>query len=209
MPNRGADRSSRPHGGAAAPPVEDQSLGRNLMKPQVTQVVQNLRHALGSAAAGVTPLAARFDGALNHRCFGLLALGMLAATGYALYVYPPVQSIGCGEMGIGLNPFTGSSVEVHDGAALVVPGLHEVRRFPRRDQVYRRSTRSRSRRWPGICPRTCTARSSSPWFRQCCTKPWRDTRCARSSPASTGRSGRPWNPKSSRVPQRTASIANR
>lgn len=109
------------------------------MKPQVTQVVQNLRHALGSAAAGVTPLAARFDGALNHRCFGLLALGMLTATGYALYVYPLVQSIGCGEMGIGLNHFTGSSVEVHDGAALVVPGLHEVRRFPRRDQVYRRA----------------------------------------------------------------------
>jgi hypothetical protein len=64
---------------------------------------------------------------------------MLAATGYALYVYPPMQSIGCGEMGIGLNQFTGSSVEVHDGAALVLPGLHEVRRFPRRDQVYRRA----------------------------------------------------------------------
>ena len=109
------------------------------MKPQVTQVVQNLRHALGSAAAGVTPMAARFDGALNHRCFGLLALGMVAATGYALYVYPPVQSIGCGEMGIGLNHFTGRLVEVREGAALVVPGLHEVRRFSRHDQVYRQA----------------------------------------------------------------------
>ncbi|MEF8704278.1 MAG: SPFH domain-containing protein [Candidatus Accumulibacter sp. UW26] len=109
------------------------------MKPQVTQVAQNFRHALGSAAAGVAPLAARFDGALSHRCVELLALGLFAAAGYALYVYPPVQSSGCGEAGIGLNPFTGRLVEVHEGAALVVPGLHELRRFSRHDQVYRQA----------------------------------------------------------------------
>jgi hypothetical protein len=117
--------------------VEDQSLGRNLMKPQVTKIVQTLRNTLGSTTAGVASLAARCGRALRHRGVGLLALGVLAAAGYAVYVHPPVQSVGRGEVGIRLNQFTGTSVEVHEGAVLVIPGLHELRRFSLRDQVYR------------------------------------------------------------------------
>jgi regulator of protease activity HflC (stomatin/prohibitin superfamily) len=107
------------------------------MTPQVTQLVQNLRNVLGSATARVTPLAERCGSALRHRRVGLLALGVLAAAGYALYAHPPVQIVGRGEVGIRLNQFTGRSVEVHEGAALVIPGLHELRRFSLRDQVYR------------------------------------------------------------------------
>ncbi|TXT40179.1 MAG: hypothetical protein FD135_1573 [Comamonadaceae bacterium] len=67
----------------------------------------------------------------------LIALGVLAGAGYALYTYPPMQSIGRGEMGMRLNQLTGSSTEVRDGAVIIIPGLHELRRFSLRDQVYR------------------------------------------------------------------------
>jgi regulator of protease activity HflC (stomatin/prohibitin superfamily) len=107
------------------------------MKPQVTQIVQNLREALSGAASGIAPLATRCGSALRHRGVGLLALGVLVGTVYSLYIHPPMQSISRGEIGVRLNQFTGRSVEVHEGAVLVIPGLHELRRFSLRDQVYR------------------------------------------------------------------------
>jgi regulator of protease activity HflC (stomatin/prohibitin superfamily) len=67
----------------------------------------------------------------------LIALGVLAGAGYALYTHPPMQSIGRGEIGMRLNQLTGSSTEVRDGAVIIIPGLHELRRFSLRDQVYR------------------------------------------------------------------------
>jgi regulator of protease activity HflC (stomatin/prohibitin superfamily) len=54
-----------------------------------------------------------------------------------MYVQPPIQSIGRGEVGIRLNQLTGVSTEVRDGAVLVLPGLHALRRFSLRDQLYR------------------------------------------------------------------------
>ena len=107
------------------------------MKPQVTKIVQNLREALGGMAAGVAPLAARCGSALRHRSVGLIALGVLAGASYALYTHPPMQSVGRGEVGIRVNQITGRSVQVPEGAVLVFPGLHELRRFSLRDQVYR------------------------------------------------------------------------
>lgn len=67
----------------------------------------------------------------------LIALAVLGAGGYALYKHPPMQSVARGEVGMRLNQLTGSSTEVRDGAVLVIPGLHELRRFSLKDQVYR------------------------------------------------------------------------
>ena len=67
----------------------------------------------------------------------LLALGLLSGAGYLLYLYPPVKTVGRGEAGIRLNRMTGEVSEWRDGSVLVVPGLHEMRIFPLRDQTYR------------------------------------------------------------------------
>lgn len=67
----------------------------------------------------------------------VITLGLLAAGGYTVYANPPMQSIGRGEVGMRLNQFTGSSTEVRDGAVLIIPVLHTLRRFSLRDQVYR------------------------------------------------------------------------
>ena len=107
------------------------------MSEQLTKIAQNVRSALGSAATGVGSLAVSCGSAIRRHALGLTTLGVLTAGGYALYTNPPVQSIGRGEVGIRLNQVTGNSVEVHEGAALVIPHLHGLRRFSLRDQVYR------------------------------------------------------------------------
>jgi regulator of protease activity HflC (stomatin/prohibitin superfamily) len=48
-----------------------------------------------------------------------------------------VQSIARGDVGVRTNLFTGNASEFHEGSALVLPGIHEMRSFPLRDQLYR------------------------------------------------------------------------
>ncbi|HNO12866.1 MAG TPA: SPFH domain-containing protein [Accumulibacter sp.] len=106
------------------------------MSPRIKEIVESIRHTLGLAAARVAPGAARCGKALQHRGVGLMALAMLAAGGYTIYAHPPLQSIGRGEIGLRVNQFTGGSTEVRAGAVLIIPHLHELRRFSLRDQVY-------------------------------------------------------------------------
>ncbi len=49
-----------------------------------------------------------------------------------------------GELGLRLNRLTGASTPVGEGVVLLLPGVHELRRYPLQDQVYRplRSTRA-------------------------------------------------------------------
>jgi len=67
----------------------------------------------------------------------LIVLGVVAAGGYALYKHPPVESIARNEVGLRLNRLTGSTSQLGEGAALALPGIHEVRRFSLQDQTYR------------------------------------------------------------------------
>lgn len=67
----------------------------------------------------------------------VLVLVALAAGGYALYKHPPVDSVAHQEIGVRLNRLTGSTTTLGEGVALVIPGVHELRRFPLQDQMYR------------------------------------------------------------------------
>ena len=67
---------------------------------------------------------------------GLFALAMLGLAGYALYVHPPVASVGSGEVGVRMNRLTGDVSEWRDGSVLAVPALHEVRIHSLRDRIY-------------------------------------------------------------------------
>ena len=67
----------------------------------------------------------------------LLTLGALAAAAYLLYSNPPVATIGRGEAGLRINRLTGGQSEWRDGSVLLVPGLHELRRYSLRDRTYR------------------------------------------------------------------------
>jgi len=82
------------------------------------------------------------DGAAPRRGFpvgkgaiaGLCAAGVV---GYVLYTHPPLQTVGRGEIGIRVNQLTGDASEWRDGNVFVMPGLHELRLYSLRDQIYR------------------------------------------------------------------------
>lgn len=96
------------------------------MSEQLKTIVESIRNALSSHRD-------RVHGAGR----GLVVGGLLALGGYALYANPPMQSVDRGEIGIRINQLTGGITEVQEGAIAVVPGLHSLRRFSLRDQLYR------------------------------------------------------------------------
>ncbi len=66
-------------------------------------------------------------------------LGGAALVGCALLLVfrPPVQVVAPGEIGVRLNRLTGGVSVVPSGPTLMVPLVHELRRYDLRDQVYR------------------------------------------------------------------------
>jgi SPFH domain / Band 7 family len=61
----------------------------------------------------------------------------LAGALLLLVLRPPVQVVPSGEIGVRLNRLTGGVAVVPEGPTLMVPLVHELRRYPLRDQVYR------------------------------------------------------------------------
>ena len=111
------------------------------MSERIRNIVENLRHSLGKLASGAGCTA----GSVAHRVadrahgakLGIIALSLAGIGAYALYAHPPMQSVGRGEVALRINQLTGDGTEVREGAVLVIPGLHELRRFSLRDHIYR------------------------------------------------------------------------
>jgi regulator of protease activity HflC (stomatin/prohibitin superfamily) len=57
--------------------------------------------------------------------------------GYAIVQHPPTDTVSHGEAGIRVNRMTGSFSQVGEGVVVMFPGVHELRRYPLRDQVYK------------------------------------------------------------------------
>ena len=68
---------------------------------------------------------------------GLFIAGGIAIAGWLLYNHWPAQTVGRGEVGVRTNLVTGTVDQRRDGRVFVVPGLHEMRIYSLRDQVYR------------------------------------------------------------------------
>ena len=67
----------------------------------------------------------------------LLIAALLAAFAYGFYVHPPFESMHRGELLVRTNVFDGSVGVYTAGTVLVLPGIHQVRRYSTRDQMYR------------------------------------------------------------------------
>ena len=87
-------------------------------------------------AALVRILGALF-GAVSRYRRSLLIVGLLSAFVYYLYNHPPFASARRDEILVRSNMFDGSVNAYTAGTVLVLPGVHQVRRFSTRDQVYR------------------------------------------------------------------------
>jgi regulator of protease activity HflC (stomatin/prohibitin superfamily) len=62
---------------------------------------------------------------------------LLAASAYGLYVHPPFAAIRRGEVLVRTDVLDGSASVYSAGTVVVLPGIHQVRRYSTRDQVYR------------------------------------------------------------------------
>jgi regulator of protease activity HflC (stomatin/prohibitin superfamily) len=85
------------------------------------------------AASTAAPSVAR---SLRRALPPLLAVTAVTAAGYAIVMHPPVQAVPHGQAALRTNQFSGGTSEFRSGSFLMLPGLHEVRFFPLRDQSY-------------------------------------------------------------------------
>lgn len=67
----------------------------------------------------------------------LLIAALLAALAYGLYCYPPFATIRTGEVLVRANALDGTANAYTAGTVLVLPGIHQVRRYTTHDQIYR------------------------------------------------------------------------
>src|SRR3984885_1650585 len=62
---------------------------------------------------------------------------LITALAYGAYLHPPLANVRRGELLVRMNVLDASVMAYSSGTVLVLPGVHEVRRYPIRDQVYR------------------------------------------------------------------------
>ena len=72
-----------------------------------------------------------------HRRMRLAIAAILGALAYALYIHPPFATVHRSEVLVRTNLFDGSAQAYSAGTVLLMPGVHQLRRYPTRDQLYR------------------------------------------------------------------------
>ncbi len=110
------------------------------MSDRLAAVLEFVRRAVAEPLArlgAVFTAVARqsLESAYRFRARTVIAL-LLAVCVYALYAHPPFASVPRGEVLVRTNLFDGSSTAYTAGTVLVLPGIHQVRSLPTRDQLY-------------------------------------------------------------------------
>ena len=110
------------------------------MKPRFTQIAQTIRNAFGSVLSKTASTVKATGQHTAHKAAGarnlLLTAAVVAGAGYMVWTHPPVHNVARGDVAIRTNQLTGGFDEFREGSMLLLPGLHEVRTFSLRDQVY-------------------------------------------------------------------------
>ncbi len=118
------------------------------MKERLKSLVQSIRDSLAKPAAsigdGLAAGAGSGVGVLARYKWPLLVAGVVFASGYAVYKFPPMQNVGRGEVGVRVNQLTGTISEFREGSVFVMWGLHDMRVLSLRDQSYRPAQMSRA-----------------------------------------------------------------
>jgi regulator of protease activity HflC (stomatin/prohibitin superfamily) len=97
------------------------------------RISELLRRGAEAARNGAQRTARRLSDARAGLALAILMIG----AGYMLYRYPPMKPVLRGELGLRANRFTGEVTQWREANVLVLPGVHELRVFSLRDQVYR------------------------------------------------------------------------
>ncbi|OYU45042.1 MAG: spfh domain / band 7 family protein [Burkholderiales bacterium PBB4] len=103
------------------------TLGLRKLQRKTTAAVS---HAEGAASTKLPRLR------LPRLSAPLVAVGVLSALGVTLWYHQPAEMVKRGDVGIRSNALTGAIEQFREGTVLVLPGIHTLRTFNLRDQVY-------------------------------------------------------------------------
>lgn len=115
-----------------------------VMARAVRRMLARTLRPAGDAPSAVPFSAEATLSRLAHVQRVLLFVGTAVLAGWLLYKHFPVETVARGDVGVRTNQLTGSVTQWRDGSVFVLPGLHEMRIYSLRDQVYRPEQVSRS-----------------------------------------------------------------
>ncbi|HEX3397995.1 MAG TPA: SPFH domain-containing protein [Steroidobacteraceae bacterium] len=98
---------------------------------------QALIEPLSRLAAATAGAVRALFAAASRRRRRLVLAALLALLAYGLYRHPPFAATRRGEVLVRTNALDGTATVYSAGAVLVLPAIHQVRRYSTRDQVYR------------------------------------------------------------------------
>ncbi len=105
------------------------------IRERLRRIAARLYVFVRAAAAAVALGCIETFASPRHRRY--LAAGFIAGAVLLLVLRPPVQVVPAGEVGVRLNRLTGGLSVIPEGPTVMLPLVHELRRYPLRDQVYR------------------------------------------------------------------------
>ena len=100
-------------------------------------VARTLRKVFSSTAQATTGALRNVAPPPLRTLLLVAALGVAALGAWALVKHPPLVNVEAGQVAVRTNQLTGGTAEFRDGTMLSLPGLHAVRQFTLRDQIYR------------------------------------------------------------------------
>ena len=101
-----------------------------VLRRVIVEPIGRLGIALGAAAVAI-------GAAISRYRWRLAILVVVALCAHALYKHPPIATAPGGEVLVRTNLLDGSVHSYSAGTVLAIPGVHQVRFFSTRDQVYR------------------------------------------------------------------------
>jgi regulator of protease activity HflC (stomatin/prohibitin superfamily) len=107
------------------------------MFDRFSQVLNEILRGLGALTGRLAGSVRTLFVATSHIRGRLIAIAIVGILAYGLYAHPPFTAVRRGEVLVRTDVLDGSVSVFTGGTVLLVPGLHQERRFSTRDQVYR------------------------------------------------------------------------
>lgn len=114
------------------------------MSEPVAQTAEEYPELKPTLAERLLPHALRFGENVVRYKGRIIAITAIAVAIHAIYQHPPIATVENGEVGVRMNQLTGNTTQFREGSVLIIPGLHQLRRFSLRTQVYRPRDGSRA-----------------------------------------------------------------
>jgi regulator of protease activity HflC (stomatin/prohibitin superfamily) len=107
------------------------------MFDRISQVLKEILRGLGALANGLAGSSRTLFVGANPFRGRLITIVIVCALAYGLYAHPPFAAVHRGEVLVRTDVLDGSVSVFGGGTVLMLPGIHQERRFSTRDQVYR------------------------------------------------------------------------